>query len=41
MEMNPFKPLIQIYEGFQVKSLGIKTIISKLYLKVSLVKATT
>jgi len=41
MEMNPYKPLIQYYEGLNEKIVSIKMSLSKLYLKISLVKATT
>ena len=39
--MNPFKPLIQFYEEFQEKALSIKMSLSKIQLKLNLVKATT
>ena len=41
MKMNPFKPLIQFYEGCLKKELSIKLSLSKLHLKKSIVKVTT
>ena len=43
MEMNPFKPLIQFYEGCLKKESTIKSSLSfsKLYLKKSIAKAIT
>ena len=43
MEMNPFKPLIQFYEGCLKKEFPIKSSLSfsKLYLKKSIAKAIT
>ena len=43
MEMNPFKPLIQFYEGCLKKEFPIKSSLSfsKLYFKKSIAKAIT
>ena len=41
MEMNPFKPLIQSNEEFLEKLVSLKISLTKLYLKINMVKATT
>ena len=41
MEMNPFKPLIQFYEGCLKKEFSRKLLSSKLYLKKSIANAIT
>ncbi len=41
MEMNPFKPLIQFWEGLYDKKLYIKLSVQKINLKLRLVKATS
>ena len=38
MEMNPFKPLIQFYEGIYDKKNSTKISLNKLYLKLGLSK---
>ena len=41
MEMNPYKPIIQIYESFYKKSLSVKISLSKFNLKMIVAKVTT
>ncbi len=40
MEMNPFKPFIQICGGLYEKNLSKRISINKIYLKISSIKAT-
>ncbi len=40
MEMNPFKPLIQFYEGFYEKKFYMKISFSKLRLEINLNKVS-
>ena len=40
MDMNPFKPFIQRYEDFYMKTIAFKEPVHKLFLKLTLTRAT-